>query len=202
MFEWGPGVKFRYDRMHARAGFVWKGAAHEFAAGPGPRMDSDVVVVHERDQDKDRSQYFPLLEMSHNEDPTDPRYTYYLAREYMYRGEYGPARDLFAGYLKLPTATFDQERSEACRFIAKMVWPKDRERWLLRAAYESPTRRECWADLATHYAESSMPREAAGAAARVLSITAQDGTNSFHLEAAAWDNATFEAMLDIPVPVG
>jgi glycosyltransferase involved in cell wall biosynthesis len=195
LFHWGPGVSFRYDRFHARAGFVWKGAAHEYPSGPGPKLDSTVEIDHLRDQGKDRSHYFDLLKLSRAEEPDDPRHTYYLGREFMYRGEYEPARQLLTAYLKMPNATFDQERSEACRFLARMVWPEQKDGWLLRAISEAPSRRECWADLAIYYQEEGRVVEAAGAAARARSITEIGPDNGFHIETWAWDDAKLDAII-------
>ena len=64
MYEWGPELTYRHDRIHARAGYRWIGAAHEYPSGPGPRMDTNVRIVQERDAAKDRSQDDALIELS------------------------------------------------------------------------------------------------------------------------------------------
>jgi glycosyltransferase involved in cell wall biosynthesis len=190
MFHWGPGVSFRYDRFHARRDYTWKGAAHEFPAGPGPKLASRVEVDHLRDQTKDRSQYFDLLMMSYREEPDNPRHTYYLGREHYYRNEWVEARKLFDKYLSMRNAFFDQERAEACRMQARIVWPKDRERWILRACYEAPQRRECWSDLAKYYGDVGNVAGAEFAVERALAIREVDATNGFHVEADAWSEDT------------
>jgi len=195
-YQWAPEVSFRYDRIHARHGYQWRGAAHEYPSGPGPKVDTDVRIVHERDQGKDRSQYLTLLEMGWREDP-NPRNTYYLAREYFYENDWTRSREMFERYLRMPEAVYDQERSEACRHMARMVYEQYQESWLLRACYEAPQRRECWADLAVWYRDHGQPQVAAGVAARVLSITEQTTDNSFRVEAWAWDDAAFRQMLTL-----
>jgi len=44
----------------------------------------DILVNHYPDNEKSRSQYLPLLEMSVKEDPEDDRNIHYLGWEYMY----------------------------------------------------------------------------------------------------------------------
>jgi hypothetical protein len=195
MYQWGPGLSFRHDRIHARKGFRWLGAAHEFPSGPGPKIDTGVRIVQERDDSKDRSQDDSLIELAWRESPT-ARTTYYWARQCWYRNRWDDARRLFLQYLDMKDATYDQERAEACRIMAKMVYDQYQEAWLLRACSESPARRECWADLAYWYRDHQMPQEAAGAATRALRITEQTPQNSFHLElGTAWDDETLKEML-------
>lgn len=185
MYEWGPELTYRHDRIHARAGYRWVGAAHEYPSGPGPRMDTNVRIVQERDGSKDRSQDDALIELAWRENPT-ARTTWYHARQLYYRNKWDESRRLILQYLSMPDSTYGQERAEACRHMAKMVFPQLQEAWLLRACSEAPARREVWADLAVWYRDHGMPREAAGAAARALRITEQTPANSFHCELWAW----------------
>ena len=131
------------------------------------------------------------------ENPDDPRAQYYSAREHMYANEWDQARTLFLRYLANPQALYDQERSEACRHMAKMVYPQFKESWLLKAAAEAPQRRECWADLATYYWETGDVDAAYGFACKTMAITEKTPNNSFHLEQWAWDDATFRRMVDL-----
>jgi len=187
-FRYGPELEFYHDKIHARHGFQWKGAAHEYPAGPGPKVFTEVRITHHQDRSKSRTQYLDLLETGWREDP-NPRNTYYLARELVYTNDWTRARELFQRYLAMPDSTYDQERSEACRFMARMVYSQFQESWLLRACYEAPQRRECWADLAVWYRDHGQPQVAAGIAARALSIAEQTPANSFHLESWAWQDA-------------
>lgn len=199
VYEWSPGLVFRHDRIHARAGYRWVGAAHEYPSGPGPVVNTQLRIVQVRDADKDRSQDDALIELAYRENPT-ARTAYYYARQHYYRNNWEDARSLFMIYLAMPDATYDQERSEACRMVAKMVWPEFRETWLLRACSEAPARREVWADLARWYVEQGMREEAAGAASRALRITEPTAKNSYHLEVGkgqAWDDDWLRALLTI-----
>ena len=137
IYDWGQGLTYRHDRIHARSGYRWVGAAHEYPSGPGPRIDTNVRIVQERDASKDRSQDDALIELAWRENPT-PRTTYYWARQLYYRNRWDDARTLLQRYLAMPDATYDQERAEACRFMARMVFQQYQEAWLLRACSESP----------------------------------------------------------------
>jgi hypothetical protein len=186
-YKWSNELTYRHDRIHARHGYRWAGAAHEALDGPGPKVNTELWMTQHRDLSKDRSQDPGLIHLAYRENKT-PRTTYYSAREHYYKDEWGPAREKFLEYLAMPDAVYDQERSEACRLLARMVWPAQKEKWLLRACSEAPQRREPWVDLAHLYVEQGRPVEATGAAARALSIGTQDASNSFFAEASAWDN--------------
>ena len=70
VYDWGQGLTYRHDRIHARSGYRWVGAAHEYPSGPGPRIDTNVRIVQERDASKDRSQDDALIELAWRENPT------------------------------------------------------------------------------------------------------------------------------------
>ena len=125
-----------------------------------------------------------LIKLGYQENPENPRTAYYWGRQCFYENDWHNGRIVLLKYLGLPGANFDQERAEACRFLAKMVFPDQVEKWLLRAVSECPHRREPWVDLAFHYYSQMLWTAAAGAADRALHITEQDTTNSFHLESS------------------
>lgn len=187
-YLWGNGLEYRHERIHARHGYVWKFPAHECLSGPGPKVDTDIVIEQPGGESNPRrGDDGPLIHLMLEENPGDSRAMYYSARQYYYENDWTKSRALFSKYLDSGT-THEQERSEACRIMARMVWPQRREAWLLRAASECPLRREPWADLVMYYRENDMPEAAAGAVARALSITEQTPHNSFHCETWAWDN--------------
>jgi glycosyltransferase involved in cell wall biosynthesis len=192
-YQWHESATFTLDRIHARHGFRWVFPAHECVVGLGPTMNTGLVIVHQRDLSKDRSQDRALIHLMLAENPENPRAQYYDAREYYYHNEWDTARRSFQVYLANPKAVFGQERSEACRFMARMAPPGGREAWLLRAAAEAPQRREPWADLCMYYT-GVLPEAAPGIARRVLSIAEQTPDNSFFLESWAWNNETFHAI--------
>jgi hypothetical protein len=197
----GAAVTLEYliDRVHARQGSKWVNPCHEIAVCPGraQAIIPEVQIHHLPAVGKDRAgRDTPLLVLGMQENPNDPRSVYYLARQFFYNNDWAQARGLFAKYLGMPEATFDQERSEACRFMSRMVWPDQRERWLLRACYEAPQRRECWWELAMAYQQAGQLVQAAGAAAQALAITEKNPNNSFHVEPAAWVDEDLMAIIN------
>jgi glycosyltransferase involved in cell wall biosynthesis len=189
-YQWSPEISFRHDRIHAR-NHRWVGAAHEMTEGPGITVDSGVRIV-QLPTERDRTVDSGLMELAYRENP-NVRTTYYWARECFYRGRWEESRALFNKYLAMEGP--DQERSEACRIVAAMVWPDQREKWLLRACSEAPQRRECWYSLAKHYYDNNQIEEAVGAAHRALSIRAADSSNSFFLQSEAWNDSILEAII-------
>lgn len=196
IYDWSPQLSFRHDRIHTREGWRWEFPAHENLVGPGPRMDTELRIVQERDQSKDRGQDSGLIKLGYEENPDSPRTAYYWGRQCFYENDWHNGRVVLLKYLKMPDATFDQERSEACRFMAKMVYPEQIETWLLKAVSECPRRREPWVDLAVHYYKQQMWGVAAGAANRALVITEKGPSNSFHVEAQAWDDVQVTELRD------
>jgi glycosyltransferase involved in cell wall biosynthesis len=193
VFSWNddgtPRLRYLHDKIHARHGFRWVHPAHETLAGDGDAVMTAVRVEHRPDADKPRTQYLKLLETGYHEQPKSPRALYYFARELSFANRWEQSRRLFLDYLDLAANTNRQERSEAMLYLARMVWPELREPWLLKACAEAPNRRECWHALMSCYLEQGRQDEARGVAARLLSITTRDHTNSFNCTAEAWDDA-------------
>jgi glycosyltransferase involved in cell wall biosynthesis len=196
-FAAGDDITLRYTmpRAHPRHGTVWKMPAHEHFATEGPVTVAEGMVITHRQSPKDRpGRDLPLLQLAARENPTDPRAAYYLARQYHYANDWVASRAEFERYLTL--GGWDQERSEACLFMARMVWPDQMERWLLRACFEAPQRREPWAHLAKHYAGlGDQPGvDYAVSRARAIGLRAD---NQFHCEPWAWDDNQLEALLHV-----
>ena len=78
----------------------------------------NIQLNHKADNTKSRASYLPLLELSVKENPSDDRNTHYLAREYMFHGNYRKAIKMFKKHLSLPTAIWKAERSASLRYIA------------------------------------------------------------------------------------
>jgi hypothetical protein len=135
--------------FHHRWGYRFKRPVHEALVYTGEevtRWCDDIVMTEVQDHGKGtRSQYMPLMELAHREDPDDAQICFWLARDYMWAGRDEEAASLFERYLSSPAATWNDERSEA---ILARVQPGHRMRWLDRARTEAPHRREIWLDLA------------------------------------------------------
>lgn len=144
-----PDLVYGGDKIHARHGYKWKHPVHEVIT---PEIEehqywTGLEIHHYPDHTKSRSQYFPLLELAVEEDPSNDRNLFYLGREYYYYNMPEKAIDTFNKYLQI--AKWQAERCAAYRFMAKCS-PEHREEYLLKAIQESP-RKEALLELASYY---------------------------------------------------
>jgi glycosyltransferase involved in cell wall biosynthesis len=138
--------------FHHRWGYRFNRPVHEALVYSGDRevtATCDQIVMYEvQDLSKEtRNLYLPLMELAHQEDPDDAQICFWLGREYMWATQHERGCNLLERYLKLPTSTWRDERSEAMRYLARMQ-PELRTTWLDRARVEAPYRREIWLGLA------------------------------------------------------
>jgi len=163
IFNWSlkedgsPDVQIYYSKIHSRQGFRWNYPVHEWLNYFGKEPHKTVfikgmVLNHYPDETKSRGSYLPLLELAVSEDPFGDRVAYYLGREYMYRGEWQKCIDTLARYLSLPTATWNEERSAAMRWIALSCMRLGRLQecwsWYYRAIAEAPSMRDPYVEFA------------------------------------------------------
>jgi glycosyltransferase involved in cell wall biosynthesis len=156
-FDWGAGIKFKYEKIHARHGYRWHHPCHEYPVPDGRITevwaDTDMLLVsHHPDPTKSRGQYLDLLRISVEEDPNCPRNAFYYARELSFHGHWQQAIDECRRYLQLPRATWMNERCYAYRVMGKCYeeignWEKA-EKAFHAAAAEAPNTREPWCELA------------------------------------------------------
>jgi glycosyltransferase involved in cell wall biosynthesis len=179
-FDWGAGIQFQYEKIHARFGFRWGLPCHEYLF-PDSRIPEvwantdKLLVVHQPDPEKSRAQYLDLLRISVEENPTEPRNAFYYARELSFRSMWREAIVEAKRYLSLPRATWPNERCYAMRVIARSYqelgqW-LDALKWARDATSEAPDTREPWHDLALCCYRTSRWAECLGAALTCLSIT-------------------------------
>ena len=156
MFDWGCGIKFQYEKIHARHGYYWHHPCHEY-----PRFDARIkevyaytdklLVSHHPDPTKSRGQYLDLLQLSVDEDPVCPRNAFYYARELSFHARWQDAIEACKRYLNLPGATWNNERCYAYRVMAKCYSElgnlAEAEKSLFMAASEAPNTREPWCEL-------------------------------------------------------
>lgn len=163
-YEWAPGQVIRCDRIHARSGFRWRVATHEWlhAWDGSPQIErdiEDVLFVQRRREGKKWSHDLSLLRIAVAEDPRDARAAWYFARELGFAQS--PPEEQAAAwdrYLSLPGGTA-HERAFAMRALAGLR-PAEGRRWLMLAAMESPAEPEAYLHLA---ADSQAKRDPAGA---------------------------------------
>ena len=152
-----PDVQMYYSKVHARHGFRWTCPVHEYLSyiGDGPKTTVTIdgmVLNHYPDPAKSRGAYLSLLELAVEEDPMGDRVTYYLGREYMYKGEWQKCIDTLKRHLSLPGATWREERCASMRWIAKACYGlgnlKEAYAWYFRAIAEMPAMREPYVECA------------------------------------------------------
>lgn len=157
MFDWGCGIKFRYEKIHARHGYRWHHPCHEYPVPDGRIQEryaytDKLLVSHHPDPTKSRGQYMELLELSVKEDPHCPRNAFYYARELTFHSRWQEAVEALERYLALPAATWANERCYAYRLLGKAHLElgdnRAAEKSFHLACGEAPNTREPWCDLA------------------------------------------------------
>lgn len=178
-FDWGAGIVFKYEKIHARHGYRWTHPCHEY---PIPYLideqyaDTDMLmVIHKPDNTKSRGQYLPLLEMSVKEDPNDPRNAFYYARELSFHGHWQRSIEECNRYLALPGADWPNERCYAYRVMSRCYSELGDWSGAIKAArlgvIEAPYTREPWCEVATIAYRQHQWAECYGAAVSALAIT-------------------------------
>ncbi|MBV8188762.1 MAG: FkbM family methyltransferase [Alphaproteobacteria bacterium] len=145
-----PIGSYPAKNFHRRWGYRFKRPVHEalfFSGEEVTRACDEIVVSHLRKTATNHDQYLGLMELACKEDPRDAQICFWLGREHMWANQHQRAIELLQRYLSLPTSTWRDERSEAMRYLARLL-PDKRMQWLNEARIEAPHRREIWLDLA------------------------------------------------------
>jgi len=177
-FDWGAGIAFYYEKIHARHGYRWTHPCHEY---PIPYLIEEkyaqtdmLLVVHKPDNTKSRGQYLHLLEMSVKEDPNDPRNAFYYARELSFHRQWGDAIRECERYLALPGANWPNERCYAYRVMSRCYAELGDWNNAIRCArlgvVEAPGTREPWCEIAKLAYQRQQWAECYGAAMSALAI--------------------------------
>lgn len=180
LFDWGAGIEFFYEKIHARNGYSWRHACHEYPMPDGRITEvwaqtDKLLAVHKPDPTKSRGQYLDLLALSAQEDPHCPRNAFYYARELSFHGRWADSIAACETYLALPRATWANERCYAYRVIGRcrteLGDPLGAEKAFLMAAAEAPGTREPWCELALLAYRQSRWEDSLSYARRALAIT-------------------------------
>ena len=177
-FDWGAGIVFQYEKIHARHGYRWTHPCHEYPIPYGINeqyaQTDKLLVIHKPDPTKSRGQYLPLLEMSVAEDPHDPRNAFYYARELSFHGLWQRAIEECNRYLALPGANWANERCYAYRVMARCHNELGDWEAAMKAArmgvIEAPYTREPWCEIAKLANQRHQWAECYGAAMSALAI--------------------------------
>ena len=192
-FDWGQGICFYYEKIHARYGYHWHHPVHEY-----PRPDGRIVekyahtdkllVSHHPDPTKSRGQYMALLELAVKEDPRCPRNAFYHARELTFYARWDDAIIALNNYLAMPEANWPNERCYAMRLLAKAYDSKgnfyDALKWARLAVAEAPNTREPWVELSLICYRLQMWAESYAAAKSALEI--KDKALVYTMDPSVW----------------
>ena len=193
MFDWGCGIQFYYEKIHARHGYMWHHPCHEYPIPDGRITEvwaqTDMLLaVHKPDPTKSRGQYMDLLELSVKEDPQCPRNAFYYARELSFHSRWQEAINACKNYLALPRATWMNERCYAYRVMGRsyseLGQHSEAERAFQMAASEAPNTREPWCELAMLMYRQNRWEECYAFAIRALRIT--DRALVYTCDPAVW----------------
>ncbi len=180
LFDWsGAGNPFRYDKVHSRHGHRWIRPCHEVVVPYGIdevwASTDKLLVVHQPDPTKSRAQYLPLLKMSIDEYPDDPRNAFYYARELSFHSRWEESIAECKRYLALGGANWSNERCYAYRVMARCHDELGQFDEALLAArlgvIEAPGTREPWVEVAKLTYRRQLWEECFGAAMAALRIT-------------------------------
>ncbi len=145
-----PIINFYIDKIHTRHNYKWTHPVHEILSYEKDNEifeeTNEITVNHYPDDNKSRSSYLPLLELSVKENPNDDRNMHYLGREYMYYQKWNKCIDTLIKHLNLKTAVWKDERCASMRFIARSYKNLKRfdeaRMWLDKAINEAPYLRD------------------------------------------------------------
>jgi glycosyltransferase involved in cell wall biosynthesis len=193
MFDWGCGIQFYYEKIHAKHGYMWHHPCHEYPIPDGRITEvwaqtEKLIATHHPDPTKSRGQYMDLLQLSVQEDPDCPRNAFYYARELSFHGRWQEAISACKNYLALPRATWMNERCYAYRVMGRcyselgQVW--EAEKAFQMAASEAPNTREPWCELAMLMYRQNRWEECFAYAMRALRIT--DRAMVYTCDPAVW----------------
>ena len=179
-FDWGGGIRFFYEKIHARHGYRWHHPCHEYPV-PDARIGEvyahtdKLLVRHLPDPSKSRGQYLELLRLAVTEDPRCPRNAFYFARELTFHRRWEDAVAALTKYLAMPEANWPNERCYAMRLMGQcwdeLAGLEEAMRWYRRACAEAPKAREPWCDLALACYRREQWAECYAAATTALAIT-------------------------------
>lgn len=201
LFDWGIGVKFYYEKIHARWGYHWHHPCHEYPRPDGRTVEryatvDDLLVVHKPDPTKSRGQYLDLLKLSVEEDPICPRNAFYYARELSFVQRWADSIRECDRYLGLSGANWPNERCYAYRVKGRcyaQLGDLDKAYGaFLQAASEAPNTREPWYELSELMERQERWAEMLAFSLRCLEI--KDRELVYTVDPVVWGEAPHDNM--------
>jgi len=196
-----PIVNFYIEKIHTRNNYKWIHPVHEVLKYTGNGTErfittDDITVNHYPDNNKSRSNYLLLLELSVKESPNNDRNMHYLGREYMYYGRWNECIDTLINHLNLPSATWKDERSASMRFIARSYINLKRydeaRMWLDKAIREAPYLRDPYVERALLEYQLSNYKEVEKYAKEALKIRKHE--KNYINEPFSWNHTIYDLL--------
>ena len=195
-----PIISFNIEKIHTRKNYKWTHPVHEVltytSKNENTTLIKNITLNHYPDQNKSRSSYLPLLELSVKEDPEDDRNMHYLGREYMYYGKYKKAITTLKKHLELKKATWKDERAASMRFISRCYkklnnYPEAKH-YLDKAIDEAPYLRDAYVERAILEYELNNYKETEIYCLKALKITKHEKT--YINEPFSWDHTIYDLL--------
>lgn len=190
-YSWAPNQIFYTDKIHHRYGYSWRHPCHEILV-PDKRISEtfaqtdELLVIHNADNLKPRTQYLQLLELDYQENPHNARSLLYYGRELFFNFKNTQAQHILADFLSLRDID-PLERDYAHRLMAKISSRLQHDHgvytWLSTAA-ENNVCRESWVDLAQYHYEKESWQECLQASKQAL--THEHPNGSYTQDPVAW----------------
>lgn len=148
---------FYHSRIHARHGYQWTRANHEYLRYLGEGEESivdvkELVLNHHPDKTKSRSFNLALSKLALQEDPDDIDMHWCLGLDYYNHQMFAEAKETFQGYLKHQKAEDPELRSQAMYLIAQCFEQEGNADeaycWFLKAIAEDHRHRDAYVELA------------------------------------------------------
>ena len=191
-YNYRPIVNFYIEKMHSRKNYHWTHPVHEVLTYEKEKENTIIIdtitVNHYPDDEKSRSSYLPLLELSVQENPKDDRNMHYLGREYMYYKEWDKCIKTLKRHLN--------ERAASMRFIArsyKNLKQYDKAKyWLNKAIKEAPYLRDAYVERAFLEYELKNYKNVEKYCLKALKIKTH--TKSYINEPFSWDKTIYDLL--------
>ena len=193
-----PLIEFMCGKIHKRDCYRWIYPIHEVLEYTGNNEQAidvpDLIVKHRPDCTKSREFYLELLEEYVQNNPTDTRNTYLLAREYRSRGYWDKCIEIAHKYLKNKNATYKEERGQLLSFLTiayrNLEYYEEAELWGLKNLKEIGDCRTPYVELMITYYEQEKYQEAIDYGLKALKITKK---NSHITESVnCWDGTIYD----------
>jgi len=134
--------------------YIFKHATHEVLVPLNNTVENRKTInltMSHYHSNRNKPDDLTLLELDYKENSDNKRSSYYLARQYFYKGMWDESIKYFIEYLNHPRSDWKEERALAMRFVAKTLMYKgefDKSiRWFFRALGENLNSKDVYVEI-------------------------------------------------------